>query len=71
MTIKMNISHINTIDEITGFLKSTAPFTSSALNSKTEIYEWMNNLLTVLPYRRLKKKEKRKVKDFIIKITGY
>jgi len=67
----MNISHINTIDEITGFLKSTAPFTSSALNSKTEIYEWMNNLLTVLPYRRLKKKEKRKVKDFIIKITGY
>ena len=67
----MNISHINTIDEITGFLKSTAPFTSSALNSKAETYEWINRLLNVLPYRRLKKKEKRKVKEFIIKITGY
>lgn len=71
MTIKMNISHINTIDEITGFMKSTAPFTASALNSKVEIYEWINNLLTVLPYRKLKRKEKRKVREFIIKITDY
>jgi len=71
MTIKMNISHINTIDEITGFLKSTAPFTVSALNSRGEIYKWVRDLLNKLPYRRLKKKEKRKIKEFIIKITGY
>lgn len=59
----MNISHINTIDEITGFLKSTAPFAVSPLNSKAETYEWINRLLNVLPYRRLKKKEKRKAKE--------
>lgn len=71
MKITMNISHINTIDEITGFLKSTASFKVSDFNSKDEVYKWINNILTKLPYRKLKKKEKRKTKEFIIKITGY
>jgi transposase InsO family protein len=71
MTINMNISHIITIDEITGFLKSTAtcPFTAS--KSKQKIYEWLNSLLTALPYRKLKKKEKRIVRELIQKVTGY
>lgn len=67
----MDISHINTIDEITGFLKSTESFKVSDFNSKDDIYKWINNILTILPYRKLKKKDKRKTKEFIVKITGY
>lgn len=70
MTIHMNITHITTIDEITGFLKSTAKFTL-AVGSKKEVYEWLNNLLIKLKYHKLKKKEKRIAKRFIEKITGY
>lgn len=71
MTINMNISHITNIDEITGFLKSTASCSFAACKSKQEVYEWLNTLLTKLPYRKLKKKKKRLVKEFIQKITGY
>lgn len=71
MTITMNISHITTIDEITGFLKSTSPCSFAASRSKREIYEWLNGLLTGLPYRKLKKKEKRTVRRFVLKVTGY
>lgn len=71
MTITMNISHITTIDEITSFIKSTETCTFAASKSKQEIYKWLNNLLTKLPYRRLKRKEKGITKDFIKKVTGY
>ncbi len=67
----MNISHITTIDEITTFIKSTETCSFTASKSKQEIYEWLNNLLTRLPYRRLRRREKRIVKEFIKKITDY
>lgn len=71
MTITMNISHITTVDEITSFIKSTETCTFRASKSKQEIYEWLNNLLSRLPYRRLRRREKRIAKEFIKKITGY
>ena len=67
----MDISHITTTDEITGFLKSTVPCSFAANRSKREIYEWLNGLLTGLPYRKLKKKEKCAVRRFVLKVTGY
>lgn len=71
MTITMNISHITTIDEIISFIKSTEACTFTAPRSKREIYEWLNNLLSRLPYRRLKRRDKRIAKEFIKKVTGY
>lgn len=70
MTITMNISHIRTLDQIEHFLKE-----SSALNvepnSKKETYEWLQQFLLKIRYRKLKRKEKKTVKIFIEKVTGY
>jgi transposase InsO family protein len=71
MTITMDISHITTVDEITGFLQSTVPCSFAAGRSKPEIYEWLNCLLAGLGYRRLKKGDKCIVRTFILKVTGY
>lgn len=66
----MNISHITNLKHIEDFLKA-----SSEMNlrpgTKEEIYSWLQKLLLDVGYRKLKKKEKRLVKEFIEKITGY
>ena len=66
----MNISHITTISQIEEFLKA-----SSKLNlkpdTKKEIYAWLQTFLIKIKYRKLKKKEKSMVKEFINKVTGY
>lgn len=67
----MNISNITTVGEIADFLKSAAPFSLAHSQSGFQTYEWMNGLLTGLPYRALKKKEKRLVREFIRKMTNY
>ena len=66
----MNISHITTVKDITDFLKSSASCTLS-MQAKAGVYKWLDGLLADLPYLRLKKKEKRIVKMFIEKVTGY
>lgn len=70
MTIQMNISHIITLKQIASFLRSTGGFTLQT-KSKREVYKWLNRLLTKVRYLKLKKKEKRLVKEFIQKVAGY
>ena len=70
MTITMNISHITTIDQIKKFLESTREISIQA-QSKEEIYEWLNELLAKIRYHKLKKKEKRLVRVFVLHITRY
>jgi len=66
----MNIAHITSIDEITGFLKSTSQFNFS-INSKEETYQWMSDLLSKVTYHKLPKKQKQLLMEFIHKVTGY
>lgn len=66
----MDISHITNLKQIEDFLKASTDFTLKP-HSKEDTYEWMQKLLLKIRYRKLKKKEKRTVKVFIQKVTGY
>lgn len=70
MTITMNISHITTLTQIVEFLKASSGFALKP-GTKQEIYTWLRTFLIKIGYRKLKKKEKKIVKEFIIKVTGY
>jgi len=70
MTINMNISHISSLSQIENFLKASSDLTLKP-SSKEETYTWLQQFLLKIGYRKLKKKNKRMVKIFIQKITGY
>lgn len=71
MTINMNGSQLNTIEDVRRFLKSTAEVTFEG-TKKIETYEWIRNVLIKFEYAYgLKKKEKGPVRKYIEKITGY
>lgn len=71
MDIIMDISHICTIPQIQEFLKSDIGGQVSSVQSKAEVYQWMNTLLLKARYRYLPKKHKRLIKEFIQQVTGY
>lgn len=66
----MNISHIATLTQIKEFLKASSEFKLKP-GSKQEIYAWLQAFLIKIEYRKLKKKEKGLVKEYIMKVTGY
>ena len=66
----MNISPITTITQIQNFLKANSDV-DFTFNSKQEMYEWLKNFLLKIRYRKLKKKDKKIVKMYIKKVTGY
>lgn len=66
----MNISHVTNLKQIEDFLKASSEMNLKP-GTKEEIYSWIQKLLLAVGYRKLKKKEKRLVKEFIEKITGY
>lgn len=66
----MDISSITTLSDIEKFLISSVRWDLKP-GSKKEIYEWVQGLLLKIRYRRLRKKEKRLVKIFLRKVTGY
>lgn len=71
MTITMNISHIQNIEQIRSFLKSNAKM-HIGTGTKQEVYDWIKTLLTKLGYHhKLSKKEKGEVKRFLRCITNY
>jgi hypothetical protein len=69
MTIKMNDSHIVSIAQIKEFLKlnSSIRFKSA---SKKERNQWIENTLCRFRYFGLRKKDKTKVKEYIMQMTG-
>ncbi len=66
----MNIANIISLEDIERFLKSSADWELRPENKK-ETYEWMRRLLLKIRYRKLRKKEKRRVKIFLQRVTGY
>ena len=72
MTITMNILHIKAIPQMIDFLARNRgqPWDKPKILKK-EIYEWLSSTLIAVDYRRLRKKQKRVVKRFIRKVTGY
>ncbi len=66
----MNISHITSLSQIEHFLKASSEMALKP-DSKQETYEWLQRFLLKIGYRKLKKKDKKTVKAFIQKVTGY
>lgn len=66
----MNISHITTLTQVREFLKASIEFKLKP-GPKHEVYDWLRTFLIKTGYRKLKKKEKSVVKEFIDKVTGY
>lgn len=64
----MDISHINNLGQMNDFLKTISKVKP---DSKNKIYCWLQKLLLKIHYSRLKKKEKRQVKEFVRAVTGY
>lgn len=69
MIINMNDSHIISIAQIKAFLKVDSAIKFKAV-SKKEQYKWIDGVLTKFRYLRLKKKDKGKVRQYILKMTG-
>lgn len=70
MTLIMDISNISTLADIEKFLKSSVDLELKP-DGKKEMYEWMQRLLLKIRYMKLRKKEKKLVKAFLKKVTGY
>ena len=66
----MDISSIATLADIEKFLRTSADWDLKPCGKK-ETYAWMQGLLSKIRYRKLRKKEKRRVKIFLQKVTGY
>lgn len=66
----MDISDITTLADIERFLLSSAQWDLKP-GIKKEIYEWIQSFLLRIKYRKLRKKEKHLVKQFLQKVTGY
>ena len=70
MNIIMKNTHISSIKEIEEFLQGNHKI-SFSIPSKRERYELIKNILFRFNYRKLNKKEKGFVKNYLVKLTGY
>lgn len=64
----MDISHITSLEQMKDFLKVTF---NVRPDCKEKTYSWLRKLLLKIHYLKLKKKEKRLVKQYIEEVTGY
>ena len=70
MTITMNDSKLNNIDDIKRFLQSTQEFFFKRTN-RSETYHWIEQTLVKFSYIGLSKAGKGMIKQYIVKITRY
>jgi len=70
MTIAMNDSRVDTIQNIATFLNNTDSFVFKAF-SKREAYAWIEQTLIKFRYYRQDKPEKSLVQAYLKKVTGY
>src|SRR3990167_106043 len=70
MTITMNDSPLKIIEELRIFLKSSTLLAFKG-QRRSEIYEWVEDTIIKFDYQSLEKKDKRIVKQYLEKITGY
>jgi hypothetical protein len=66
----MNDSHEVSITELREFSKVAESYKYTAQSVK-EKYDWINEVLTKFKYRRLCRKEKAIIKDYLVSMTGY
>ena len=66
----MNDSPLKTIEELRIFLKSSTLLAFKG-QRRSEIYEWVEDTIIKFDYQSLEKKDKRIVKQYLEKITGY
>lgn len=70
MTITMNNTRVLTIPEIERLLSATTAVGFKALHTR-ETYQWVEDTLRALRYRKLKKAERGLVHRYLEKMTGY
>ena len=70
VNIIMNTNRIVSIEDIEEFLKESDNL-EFEINSRKEKYELISNTLVKIHYRQLGKKNKKKVKKYLILLTGY
>ena len=70
MTITMNDSKLNNIDDIKRFLQSTQEVSFKRTNRR-ETYQWIEQTLVKFNYMGLSKAEKGMIKQYIAQITQY
>lgn len=70
MTITMNDSQLNSIDDINQFLQSTQEIFFKRI-SRVQTYQWIEQTLIKLSYMGRSKAEKSIVKQYLAKITKY
>lgn len=70
MKIIMKNTHISSIKEIEEFLQGNHKI-SFSIPSKKDKYDLINNILFKFKYRKLNKKEKGLVKQYLVKLTRY
>ena len=66
----MNDSPLKTIEELRIFLQSSTLLAFKG-QRRSEIYEWVEDTIIKFDYQSLEKKDKRIVKQYLEKITGY
>lgn len=66
----MNDAHLRSIEDIENFLQGNEKLTVVIVGRK-ERYQWMRGVLLRFKYKRLRKKEKGVVKQYLQKLTGY
>ena len=66
----MNDSRIRSIDDMSKFVENAGAL-SFSIETRKEKYEWISGLLLKVRYKRISKKEKGIVLEYVHKITKY
>lgn len=70
MNITMLDTNLNEISDLEKFVDGI-PTKTFVFSNKKEAYDWIKNTLNKFVFRKLKKKERGKVRGYIQKVTGY
>jgi hypothetical protein len=70
MNIMFNDTKIESLTEIESFLRLTSSFKLKSIDSLKERAEWINQTLIKFKYHKLKKKDKKIVKDYLCAVSG-
>lgn len=70
MIVKLHSQRLQTLDEVRAFLAGSGPL-DFKVPARDEAYEWIENTLRQLGYKRLGKAEKGLVRDYLIKVSGF
>ena len=65
--IDTNLSKISDLEKFA----DGVPEKTFTVSNKKETYEWIKNILNTFAFRKLKKKERGKIRKYVQKVTGY